>query len=125
MKSVPQTFREAALGTGATKWQAVRHHVIPNSLPGILTGSILGLSRAIGETAPILFIGAVFSKTAPSGIFDSFLALPLTIFYWTRHPKAEFHELAAATIIVLLIILFSMNVIAIIIRHRAQAKRDW
>jgi phosphate transport system permease protein len=125
LKSVPQSFREAALGMGATKWQAVRHHVIPNAVPGILTGSILALSRAIGETAPILFIGAVFAKSAPSSVFDNFLALPMTIFYWTRHPKEEFHELAAATIIVLLIILFSMNLIAIIIRHRAQARRDW
>ena len=125
LKAVPHSFREAARAMGATKWQSVRHHVIPNSIPGILTGSILGLSRAIGETAPILFIGAIFSKTAPSGIMDGFLALPLTIFYWTRHPKEEFHELAAATIIVLLLILFSMNLIAIIIRHRAQARRDW
>jgi phosphate transport system permease protein len=125
LKAVPQSFREAAKGVGATKWQAVRHHVLPNAVPGILTGSILALSRAIGETAPILFIGAVFSKTAPSTVFDGFLALPLAIFYWTRHPKEDFHELAAATIIVLLIILFSMNLIAIIIRQRAQARRDW
>jgi phosphate ABC transporter permease subunit PstA len=125
LKAVPQSFREAAKGVGATKWQAVRHHVLPNAIPGILTGSILALSRAIGETAPILFIGAVFSKIAPSTVFDGFLALPLTIFYWTRHPKEDFHELAAATIIVLLLILFSMNLIAIIIRQRAQARRDW
>ncbi len=125
LKAVPQSFREASLGTGATRWQTVRHHVLPNALPGILTGSILSLSRAIGETAPILFIGAVFAKTPPSGVLDGFLALPLTIFYWTRHPKEEFHELAAATILVLLAILICMNVIAIIIRQRAQAKRDW
>ncbi len=125
LKAVPQSFREAALGMGATKWQAVRHHVLPNAIPGILTGTILALSRAIGETAPILFIGAIFSKSPPSGILDGFLALPLTIFYWTRHPKEEFHELAAATIIVLLLILFCMNAIAIYIRHRAQSRRDW
>jgi phosphate transport system permease protein len=110
---------------GATKWQTVKHHVLPNATPGILTGSILALSRAIGETAPILFIGAIFAKNPPSGIMDGFLALPLTIFYWTRHPQAEFHELAGATIIVLLIILLSMNAVAIFIRHRAQARRDW
>ena len=125
LKAVPNSFREAARGMGATKWQSVRHHVLPNSIPGILTGSILGLSRAIGETAPILFIGAVFAKVPPSGITDSFLALPLTIFYWTTHPKEDFHELAAATIIILLIILFCLNLIAIYIRHRAQSRRDW
>ncbi|MFH0816842.1 MAG: phosphate ABC transporter permease PstA [Methanobacteriota archaeon] len=125
LRGVPQGFREAARGLGATKWQTVRHHVLPNAVPGILTGTILSLSRAIGETAPILFIGAVFAKTAPAGIMDGFLALPMTIFYWTRHPSAEFHDLAAGTIVVLLIILLSMNVFAIYIRHRAQSRRDW
>jgi phosphate ABC transporter permease protein PstC/phosphate ABC transporter permease subunit PstA len=125
LKSVPQGFREAARGLGATRWQTVRHHVLPNAKPGIMTGTVLALSRAIGETAPILFIGAVFAKSAPSGILDGFLALPLTIFYWTRHPKTEFHELAASTIIILLIILMVMNSVAIIIRQRAQARREW
>jgi phosphate ABC transporter permease subunit PstA len=125
LKSVPRSFRDAARGLGATRWQTVWHHVLPNAKPGIMTGTVLSLSRAIGETAPILFIGAIFSKTAPDGILDGFLALPLTIFYWTRHPKAEFHELAASTIIVLLIILLAMNSVAIIIRQRAQARRDW
>jgi phosphate transport system permease protein len=125
LRGVPQGFREAARGLGATKWQTVRHHVLPNAVPGILTGTILSLSRAIGETAPILFIGAVFAKTAPTGIMDGFLALPITIFYWTRHPSAEFHDLAAGTIVVLLIILLSMNALAIYIRHRAQSRRDW
>jgi phosphate transport system permease protein len=125
LKSVPQGFRDAARGLGATRWQTVRHHVLPNAKPGIMTGTVLALSRAIGETAPILFIGAVFAKTAPSGVLDGFLALPLTIFYWTRHPKAEFHELAASTIIILLIILLAMNSVAIFIRQRAQARRDW
>ena len=125
LKSVPQSFREAARGLGATRWQTVSHHVLPNAIPGIMTGAVLALSRAIGETAPILFMGAVFARVAPSSVFDSFLALPMTIFYWTRHPNVEFHELAAATIIVLLFILLSMNAIAIIIRQRAQAKREW
>jgi phosphate ABC transporter permease subunit PstA len=123
--SVPQGFRDAARGLGATKWQTVRHHVLPNATPGVLTGTVLALSRAIGETAPILFIGAVFAKVAPGSIFDGFLALPLTIFYWTRHPNPAFHELAASTIIVLLIILLTMNAAAIIIRHRAEKRRDW
>ena len=125
LKGVPEGFRQAALSLGATRWQAVRHHVLPNSIPGILTGTVLSLSRAIGETAPILFIAAIFSKTAPTGILDGFLALPVTIFYWTRHPKEEFHDLAASTIIVLLIILLSMNAVAILIRQRAESRRDW
>jgi phosphate ABC transporter permease protein PstC/phosphate ABC transporter permease subunit PstA len=125
LKSIPQSFREAARGLGATKWQTVRHHVVPYALPGTLTGSILALSRAIGETAPILFIASVFAKVAPGSIFDGFLALPVTIFFWTRHPKIEFQNLAASTIIVLLVILFAMNLIAIIIRQRSQANRDW
>ena len=125
LKAIPKSFREAARGLGATKWQTVRHHVIPYALPGTLTGSILALSRAIGETAPILFIASVFSKVAPSSIFDGFLALPVTIFFWTRHPKVAFQNLAASTIIVLLIILFAMNLFAIVIRQRSQANRDW
>ena len=125
LKSVPYSFREAARGVGSTRWQTVRHHVLPNATPGILTGIILSLSRAIGETAPILFIVAYFSKTIPSSIFDGFLALPAQIFYWTTHPKAEFHVLAASSIIVLLLILFGMNAVAIVIRQRAQSRRDW
>lgn len=125
LKSVPQSFREAARGLGATKWQSVRHHVLPNALPGTLTGIILALSRAIGETAPILFIVAFFAKTAPSSIMDGFLALPAQIFYWSTHPQSEFHTLAASTIIVLLTILFAMNTVAIAFRYRAQARRDW
>jgi phosphate ABC transporter permease subunit PstA/phosphate ABC transporter permease protein PstC len=125
LRAVPGAFREAARGLGATRWQTVRHHVIPNAVPGMLTGTILALSRAIGETAPILFIAAVFAKTAPSGIMDGFLALPVTIFYWTKHPSAEFHDLAAGTIVILLIILLSMNALAIYIRQRSQSRRDW
>ncbi len=125
LRAVPMSFREAAKGLGATKWQTVRHHVLPNAVPGILTGTILSLSRAIGETAPILFIAAVFARAAPSGIMDGFLALPVTIFYWTRHPSSDFHDLAAGTILVLLVILLSMNALAIYIRQRAQARRDW
>ncbi len=125
LKAVPDSFREAALGIGSSKWQMVRHHVLPNATPGIMTGVILSLSRAIGETAPILFMGALFAKTIPTSVFDGFLALPLTIFYWTRHPKIEFHTLAASTILVLLLILLVMNTAAIIIRQRAQSRRKW
>ncbi|MBU1941295.1 MAG: phosphate ABC transporter permease PstA [Candidatus Thermoplasmatota archaeon] len=125
LRAIPEGFREAARGVGSTKWQTVRHHVLPNAIPGILTGIILALSRAIGETAPLLFIAAVFTKTVPSNIFDGFLALPTQIFYWTTQPQAEFHILAASTIIILLVILLAMNAVAIIIRQRAQAKRKW
>ncbi|MCU0799174.1 MAG: phosphate ABC transporter permease PstA [Candidatus Thermoplasmatota archaeon] len=125
LRSVPQTFREAARGLGATKWQTVWHHVLPNAVPGILTGSILGLSRAIGETAPILFIASFYSKVAPSSIFDGFVALPINIFYWTKNPSHEFQDLAATTILVLLVILLSMNALAIVIRQRAQSRRQW
>jgi phosphate transport system permease protein len=125
LRAVPDSFREAARGVGSTDWQTVRYHVLPNATPGILTGIILSLSRAIGETAPILFVAAVFAKTIPSNIFDGFLALPTQIFYWTTQPKADFHVLAASTIIILLVILLAMNTIAIIFRQRAQAKRKW
>lgn len=125
LKSVPDGFREAARGLGATKWQAVRHHVLPNAKPGMLTGIILSLSRAMGETAPILFIVSFFSKTSPSGIFDGFLALPSQIFYWTTQPQHEFHTLAASTILVLVVILFAMNTVAIVIRQRARSRREW
>jgi phosphate transport system permease protein len=125
LKAVPDSFREGARGLGSTRWQTVRHHVLPNAIPGILTGIILSLSRALGETAPILFIVSFFSKTPPSGIFDGFMALPSQIFYWATHPKHEFQALAASTILILLLILLTMNAIAIIIRQRAQARRDW
>jgi phosphate transport system permease protein len=125
LRAVPQTFREAARGLGASKWQTVKDHVLPNAMPGILTGAILSLSRAIGETAPILFIAATYSKNVPSGIMDGFLALPMTIFYWTKQARVEFHVLAAGTIVVLVIILLSMNAVAIFVRQRAQARRDW
>jgi len=125
LKSVPHTFREAARGLGATKWQTVWHHVLPNAVPGIMTGAILGLSRAIGETAPILFIASFYSKVAPGSIFDGFVALPINIFYWTKNPSHEFQDLAATTIIVLLVILLGMNALAIFIRQRAQSRRQW
>ncbi|MEK9806131.1 MAG: phosphate ABC transporter permease PstA [Euryarchaeota archaeon] len=123
--AVPKSFRDAALGVGATRWQAVRHHVLPNAVPGIATGAILSVARALGETAPILFVASLFSKTAPTGIMDGFLALPIQIFFWTRHPNEAFHDLAASTILVLLMLLLILNFIAIFIRNRAEARRSW
>ena len=125
LKSVPSAFRDAALSLGATRWQTVRHHVLPNALPGIMTGAVLSLARALGETAPILFIAALFANVAPSGILDGFMALPVTIFYWTQHHDPAFHDLAASTILVLLMIMLSMNAIAIVIRNRAEKRREW
>ncbi|MBR49766.1 MAG: hypothetical protein CL734_06085 [Chloroflexi bacterium] len=125
LQAVPKGFREASLAVGATKWQTVRYHVVPNSLAGITTGGILSLARAIGETAPILFVAGIFSKTTPDGVLDGFLALPMMIFYWTKQPSAEFKELAAATIIVLLALLLVLNLIAVSIRINAEKKRVW
>ncbi len=125
LKTVPSAFRDAALSLGATRWQTVRHHVLPNAIPGIMTGAVLSLARALGETAPILFIAALFANVAPSGILDGFMALPVTIFYWTQHHDPAFHDLAASTILVLLMLMLSMNAIAIVIRNRAEKRREW
>ncbi len=125
LKAVPGAFRDAALSLGATRWQAVRDHVLPNALPGIMTGAVLSLARALGETAPILFIAALYANSAPSGILDGFMALPVTVFYWTQHHDPAFQDLAASTILVLLVIMLSMNAVAIFIRNRAEKRRDW
>ncbi len=125
LKAVPGGFRDAALSLGATRWQAVRHHVLPNAIPGIMTGAVLSLARALGETAPILFIAALYANSAPSGILDGFMALPVTVFYWTQHHDGAFQDLAASTILVLLVIMLSMNAVAIFIRNRAEKRRDW
>lgn len=125
LKAVPGGFRDAALSLGATRWQAVRHHVLPNAIPGIMTGAVLSLGRALGETAPILFIAALYANSAPSGILDGFMALPVTVFYWTQHHDQTFQDLAASTILVLLVIMLSMNAVAIFIRNRAEKRREW
>ncbi len=126
IRSVPLTFRHAAFALGATKWQTVRHHVLPAAIPGILTGVILSLSRAIGETAPLVVIGAFgYVAFVPEGPMDDFTVLPIQIFNWTARPQAEFHELAAAGIIVLLAVLLLMNATAVLIRHRARRNRPW
>ncbi len=123
IKSVPLGLRQAAYGLGATKWQTVRSHVLPSAMPGILTGMILSMSRAIGETAPLIVVGAsslVLSN--PSGPLSSFTAMPVQIFNWTSRPQHEFEQLAAAAIIVLLIILLSMNALAILLRQKLTNK---
>lgn len=124
IKAVPNSLREASYGLGATKWQTVWHHVLPNALPGIMTGTILALSRAIGETAPLVVIGAsTYITFDPNNIFSKFTALPIQIFQWTARPQDVWRSLAAASIIVLLVILLSMNAIAVIIRNRYR--REW
>lgn len=121
--AVPQSIRAAAYSLGATKWQTTWHHVLPASFPGIMTGVILSLSRAIGETAPLIMIGALtFVAFLPQGPMDSFTALPIQIYNWVSRPQPEFHELAAAGIIVLLIVLLLMNATAIYIRNRTERR---
>lgn len=123
IRAVPGTIREAAYGLGATRWQVVSHQVLPMALPGILTGTILALSRAVGETAPLIMVGAVgFLAFTPQGLTDQFTVLPLQIYSWISRPQDEFRELAAAGIIVLLALLLTMNAIAIILRNRAQVR---
>jgi phosphate transport system permease protein len=119
IRSVSNSIRQASYGVGATKWQTVWSHVLPGAIPGILTGSILAISRAIGETAPLVVIGAATYITFdPNNIFSKFTSLPIQIYQWTARPQAEFRNLAAAGILVLLAILLSLNGIAIYMRNR-------
>jgi phosphate transport system permease protein len=123
IRAVPDSIREGALALGATRWQMIRGQVLPAALPGIATGSILALSRAIGETAPLILIGAiVFVPFNPDGLGSAFTALPIQIFNWTTRPQEEFKLLAAAAIIVLLGLLLTMNAFAIWLRNRYQRK---
>lgn len=125
IRSVPGFLREASYGMGATKWQTVKNVVLPASLPGILTGVILALSRAIGETAPLVVIGIpALLIPIPSSISDNFTALPMQIYYWTLDSVMvdEYANLAAATIVVLLIVLILLNSTAIIIRNKFQRR---
>ncbi len=119
IRAVPQSHREAGYGMGGTRWQVVRSHVLPSAIPGILTGTILGISRAIGETAPLVVIGAsTFITVDPTGPFSKFSVLPMQIFQWTTRPQAEFRHIAAAASIVLLVLMFAMNGTAIYLRNR-------
>ena len=123
LRAVPNTIRQAAFALGATRWQTIYAHVLPAAFPGILTGIILALSRAIGETAPLIMIGALtYVAFVPDGPMDDFTALPIQIFNWASRPQQQFHELAAAGILVLLFVLLLMNSIAVIIRHRLEKK---
>jgi phosphate transport system permease protein len=124
IRAVPPSIREAAYGLGATRWQVVSIQVLPMAMPGILTGTILALSRAIGETAPLIMVGAVgFIAFTPKGLGDPFTVLPLQIYNWISRPQTEFHALAAAGILVLLVLLLTMNAAAIILRNWYQTPR--
>lgn len=119
LRAVPSSLREASYGVGATRWQTVWSHVLPNAIPGIMTGSILAFSRAFGETAPLVVIGAsTYIVYDPTSVFSKFTALPIQIYQWTSRPQDEFRNLAAAAIIVLLALLLTMNAVAILIRNR-------
>lgn len=123
IRAVPPSIREGSMALGATKWQTIWKQVLPASIPGIATGVILALSRAIGETAPLIVVGAVaFATSAGTGLFDQFSALPITIFGWTADPQEEFKALAAGAIIVLMLILLAMNAVAIWLRNRYEQK---
>ena len=119
IRAVPRSLRHASFGVGATKWQTVWSHVLPNAIPGILTGTILAISRAIGETAPLVVVGASTAISFdPDSPFSKFTTLPIQIYQWTSRPQDEFQSLAAASILVLLILLLSLNASAVFLRNR-------
>jgi phosphate transport system permease protein len=139
IRSIPGVIREGAYALGATKWQTTADHILPYSIPGILTGVIIGLARAIGETAPIITIGALtfiaflppapFAGDPPAGPFDwlfaPFTVMPIQMFNWTSRPEAAFHQNAAAAGLVLVVMTLSMNALAIYIRYRLRKKIKW
>ena len=123
LRAVPGSLREASYALGATKWQTVVHQVLPAAMPGVLTGIILALSRAVGETAPLITIGALtYVPFVPTDVWSPFTVLPIQIFNWVSRPQAAFAENAAAGIVVLLVFLLMMNAAAIILRDRLQRR---
>lgn len=126
LRAVPSSVRDASNALGASKWQTIWHQILPASFGGILTGVILALSRAVGETAPLIVVGALaYVPFAPRGPLDEFTVLPIQIFNWVSRPQHEFVINAAAAIIVLLFITFVMNGIAVYMRNRWQSKMKW
>ncbi|MEW6324417.1 MAG: phosphate ABC transporter permease PstA [Nitrospirota bacterium] len=123
LRTVPPSIREASYALGASRWQTIRHQVIPLAFPGILTGSILAFSRAIGEAAPLITIGALtYIAFLPDSLLSPFTVLPIQIFNWVSRPQAGFHATAAAAILVLLIVLLLMNAVAVYLRQRYQKR---
>lgn len=126
LRAVPSSIRHASLALGATRWQTIWHQVLPAALPGIMTGVILAVSRALGEAAPLVAIGALaYVSFTPSSIHDPFSALPIQIFEWSSRPQREFHELAAAAIVVLLTVLLCLNGVAVFVRQRYSRRMRW
>ncbi|MFY9331196.1 MAG: phosphate ABC transporter permease PstA [Candidatus Nanopelagicales bacterium] len=124
LRAVPQNIRHGSLALGATQWQTTWKQTMPAAIPGMATGTILALSRAIGEAAPLLLLGAVsFISFNPTGPFSAYTTMPIQIFNWTKDPREEFQILAAALIVLLLVLLLAMNAVAILIRNRTQ--RRW
>jgi phosphate transport system permease protein len=124
LKAVPSSLREGSYALGATKWQTIRKQVIPASIPGIATGSILGVSRALGESAPLILLGALaYVSSNPSGFSSDYTVLPLIIMKFTQDAQDEFRAVGAASIIVLLVLLVSLNLLAIVIRDRSR--KSW
>lgn len=123
IRAVPDSFRQGSLALGATKWETVRHQVLPNALPGILTGTILSVSRALGESAPLLMLGALtFITFNPTGLDSQYTVLPIQIFSYISSAKQEFKPLAAASIVVLLVVLLALNAVAIFLRNKFQKR---
>ena len=123
LRTVPGSIREGSYALGATKWQTIWHQVLPMAAPGVLTGLILALSRAIGETAPLIAIGALtYIPFAPDGIWSPFTVLPIQVFNWVSRPQSEFKANAAAGILVLLALLLTMNAVAVVVRDRMQRR---
>ncbi len=119
IRAVPGSLRQAGMALGSTRWQTVRSHVLPNALPGILTGTILAVARALGETAPLVVVGvSTFITTDPAGPFSKFTVLPIQIYQWTSRPQDEFRNIAAAAILVLLVLLLTLNTAAVILRNK-------
>lgn len=127
LRAVPKSIREAGFGVGATRWEVIRSHVLPYAAPGVLTGSVLSMARALGETAPLIMVGAVTGFLATQGgIIDSlqqrFTALPTLVFAYVKKPQEEFQQLAAVTILVLIVFIFVVNLAAILLRNRYERK---
>jgi phosphate transport system permease protein len=129
IRGVPRALREAGYGVGASRWEVTRLLVLPYAAPGILTGTVLSLSRALGETAPLILVGAVLggfstgNKSVLDQVFGSYTAMPVMVYDWARRPQADFRELTAAAIIVLLVVTLLANAIAILLRNRYE--RTW
>ena len=124
LRTVPETVRMAGLALGATQWQVTRRIVLPTAMPTILTGTILAVSRALGEAAPLIVLGALTYVTfLPDGIDAPFTVLPIQIFNWASRPQIEFHYLAATGCIVLLVVLLGMNGLAVWLRNRAESRK--